>query len=175
MDHSELAYKIIKTPLIGKREGDVLGNSRENRPVKAFRLGYGRKNISLLAGCHADEPVGPRLLRHFTSYLKSLKSNDPILSEYTWWIVPHINPDGEARNKSWYSETDKIYDCDHYLENVVREKPGDDIEFGFPRDAHDRQARPEATAVKDWWSCANTPFRLHVSLHGMASAADRGF
>ena len=168
MNLCNLAYKILETAPIGVEEGETLGRSRENRRIKAFRFGHGSKNISLLAGCHADEPVGPRLLRHFCSYLRSLESVDPILSEYTWWIVPHINPDGEFRNKTWYSEKDTAYDCTRYLKNVVREKPGDDIEFGFPRNSHDNDARPETRAVSRWWYKVKSPFKLHASLHGMA-------
>ena len=172
---TNLASEIIHTPLISKDAGETLGYSRENRPIKAFRFGSGGKNISLLAGCHADEPVGPRLLRHFISYLKSHPSQSPLLSKYSWWIVPHINPDGAFRNQSWYTDDDEVYDCERYLNSVIREKPGDDIEFGFPRNTEDHRARPETQAIYSWWHKANVPFHLHASLHGMAVASGPWF
>jgi hypothetical protein len=67
------------------------------------------------------------------------------------------------------------YDIVRYLLDVVREQPGDDIEFGFPRDSEDYDARPENRAVFDWWLGAEQPFDLHVSLHGMAFAAGPWF
>jgi hypothetical protein len=131
--------------------------------------------VSLIAGCHADEPVGPRLLRRLCSYLSDLPGNDPILSDYDWWVVPHINPDGEHRNRRWQAEGVDAYDLGEYLLHRVRELPGDDIEFCFPRDQEDVGARPENRAVFDWWNAAERSFGLHVSLHGMGFAAGPWF
>jgi hypothetical protein len=92
-----------------------------------------------------------------------------------WWIVPHINPDGAARNASWSDGVDDVFDIADYLAHVVREGPGDDIEFGFPRDHDDTAARPENRAVYEWWREDPIPFALHASLHGMAFAAGPWF
>jgi hypothetical protein len=94
--------------------------------------------LSLLAGCHADEPVGPRLLRRLVGFLGRLPADDPLLTEYEWWVMPHINPDGARRNLSWQRDGADLYDLPAYLAGVVRELPGDDIEFGFPRYAGGR-------------------------------------
>lgn len=166
---------LLSTPPLSLDAGELIGGSREERPVRAFRFGRGARRVSLLAGCHADEPVGPRLLRHVAGYLSALADDDPLLSEYAWWIVPHINPDGAEHNRAWQHESADAYDLGEYLANVVREPPGDDIEFGFPRDEKDRDARPENCAVYDWWRAADGPFSLHVSLHGMAFAAGPWF
>ena len=55
---------ILQPPPVARIAGDSIGDSREGRPIKAFRLGAGPCRVSLLGGCHADEPVGPLLLRH---------------------------------------------------------------------------------------------------------------
>jgi len=68
--------------------GAILGASREGRPVRGFRFGTGDRCISLLGGCHADEPVGPRLLSHVAAYLEALPADDPLLDRYQWWIIP---------------------------------------------------------------------------------------
>jgi hypothetical protein len=162
----------------GPEAAIVLGQSREGRPIHGYRFGPARVDgprVSLLAGCHADEPVGPRLLRHLVAYLAALESADPLVAELEWWIVPHINPDGEVRNTSWQTAGAESYDFAPYLGAVVRELPGDDIEFGFPRDARDPGSRPENRCVYDWWSTAAGPFSLHVSLHGMSIAAGPWF
>jgi hypothetical protein len=108
-------------------------------------------------------------------YLSALAPDDPFVSEYEWWIVPQINPDGAERNTAWQRQGAEAYDLGEYLANVVREPPGDDIEFGFPVDESDWEARPENRAVYDWWRSGTVPFSLHVSLHGMAFAAGPWF
>jgi hypothetical protein len=169
------ADQILSTRPLSLDAGEPIGRSRAGRPLYAFRMGSGAKRVSLLAGCHADEPVGPRLLRQLAAYLSALTSDDPLLSECEWWIVPHINPDGAERNRTWQHDGAEAYDLAEYLANVVREAPGDDIEFGFPADETDRGARPENRAVYEWWRGAAGPFALHVSLHGIGFAAGPWF
>lgn len=155
--------------------GEPIGASREGRPVRGLRRGRGPLRVSLLAGCHADEPVGPRLLRHVCGWLGSLAADDPALEAAEWWVVPHANPDGEARNRSWQPASAEAYDLGEYLADAVRELPGDDVEFGFPRGPEDAAARPENRAVHRWWRTARGPFHLHASLHGMAFGAGPWF
>lgn len=166
---------ILESPPPDPAEGEEIGRSREDRPIRAHRFGRGPLRISLLAGCHADEPVGPRLLRHLAAYLADLPPEDPMLLLHEWWIVPHLNPDGEARNRAWQREHAPAYELASYLASVVRELPGDDIEFGFPRDEADEGARPENRAAYRWWKEAAGPFAIHVSLHGMAIGAGPWF
>ena len=158
---------------------ESIGTSREGRPIGAYSLGNGPSTISLIAGCHADEPVGPDMLRRLVRFLSAQEQDHPRLTEYTWRIVPHVNPDGEYRNAIWSDRTlatpdylgaaDSAYDPVLYVLHVVRELPGDDIEFGFPRDSDDRHARPENRAVADFLS-ASQGIDLHASFHGMGFA-----
>lgn len=149
----------------------TIGRSVEGRPVLGYRLGSGPLQVSLIAGCHADEPVGPELLRRLTGYLLTLPPDDPLLRAAEWWIVPHVNPDGEARNRAWQTPIPDSFDPVRALAGAIRELPGDDLEFGFPRDVEDAGGRPESRAVYDWWREADQPFDLHASLHGMGFAA----
>ena len=171
----ELFEEIIAASPASLPEGEMIGYSRERRSLAGYCFGQGAFRISLIAGCHADEPVGPRFLRHFVSYLSHLPKHSPILEDYQWWIVPHANPDGEAVNRSWYRDRDEHIDFIQYLSHVRRELPGDDIEFGFPRDGGDVDARPENKSVAAWWMKAGDSFHLHVSLHGMAFAGGPWF
>ena len=159
--------------------GAEIGRSRDGRPIHAWRSGSGPAAVSLIAGCHADEPVGPGLLRRLCSWLGGLPADHPLLAGYRWSLVPHVNPDGERRNRAWTRRTvpvedhrgdpDRGFDLAAYLEHVVREPPGDDVEFGFPRAAADAGARPENRAVAAFLAEA-APFRFHASLHGMGFA-----
>lgn len=152
-----------------------IGRSREGRPVTAARLGWGATRISLLGGCHADEPVGPRLLARLIGALEALPPDDPLLTDIEWWILPHINPDGAARNAGWQRPDAASYRLSDYLVGVRRELPGDDIEFGFPRGPDDDGARPEPAAAAAWWDTGDGPFHVHATLHGMAFAAGPWF
>ncbi len=156
--------------------GRVLGVSREGREIRGHVLGGGSLRFSLIGGCHADEPVGPAMLRRLAGYLASLPADDPLLAGATWYVVPHVNPDGEARNAAWsdfpvptvdgLGAPDVAYDLFLYLRHVVRELPGDDMEFGFPRSPEDLDSRPENRAVARFLT-AGTPFHLHASFHGI--------
>ena len=158
---------------------EILGSSRDGLPVEGFRVGRGPLHVSLIAGCHADEPVGPAMLDRLAGYLSSLESSDPLLREISWYLVPHVNPDGDRRNAGWSEVTvdardhlgqpDLGYELWHYARKAVREAPGDDIEFGFPRDRDDEEARPENRAVASFLE-RGAPFHVHGSLHGMAWA-----
>ena len=170
--------ELLATPADAPAErAEVLGRSREDRPVLGWRLGDGPDRVSLIAGCHADEPVGPHLLRRLVAWLDGLETDDPLLEELSWWIVPHANPDGEARNLAWYHEEPRAlrYDAAGFAAEAVREAPGDDVEFGFPRGPEDADVRPENRAIAAWWGAAGGPFRFHVSLHGMAVGAGPWF
>ena len=140
-----------------------------------YRFGSGGTRISLIGGCHADEPVGPRFLRRLVAFLAGLSTDHALLEGREWWVVPQANPDGESRNRSWQNGDPDLYDLPAYLEHVVRELPGDDMEFGFPRGPNDHDARPEPRAIRRWWGRAPGPFSLHASLHGMAFAGGAWF
>jgi len=152
-------------------EGTTLGFSREGRPVRGFVLGAGSRKVSLISGCHADEPVGAVLLDRLVRFL-SRGTGNSALQSFQWWVVPDANPDGADRNRVWSdSKADGAYSLAGYLRHAQREAPGDDVEFGFPRGDDDAGARPENRAVYDWWRSDPRPFHLHASLHGMAFAA----
>ena len=146
-----------------------IGRSRDGRPIFAYRIGDGPLRASLIGGCHADEPVGPRFLQRLVRHLAG-PDGAALRHAATWFIIPHLNPDGAATNSAWQTPNADHYDFADYLRHRVRELPGDDIEFGFPRDEHDTAARPENRAAWDFWR-AHAPFHLHVSMHGMSVAA----
>lgn len=138
-----------------------LGATEGGRALGAVVLGRGPRTVGLIAGCHADEPVGPETLR--TLVLAALARRTevaPLLDAWRFVIVPHVNPDGEARNRRWI---ERWPDPGAYLASVVREPPGRDLEFGFP------DLRVENRLVAGFLR-AHAPFALHMSLHGMGAA-----
>ncbi|NNE10441.1 MAG: peptidase [Gemmatimonadetes bacterium] len=147
--------------------GKEIGRSREDRPLYAHTFGSGPLLVSLLAGCHADEPTGPALLARLVSHLDSLPANDPMLRRVTWAIVPDANPDGAARNRAWFEGAGDSYDLPAYLEHVQRDLPADDLEFGFPIEGEHGAKRPENAAIHAFWKSFDRPFDLHASLHSL--------
>ena len=136
-----------------------LGTSEEGRPLYGAVLGTGTVTVSLIAGNHADEPVGPETLRAFVVHgLARRRKMAPWLRRFRFVVVPHTNPDGEARNQRWIEQWP---DPNAYLQHVVREPPGRDLEFGFPA------MRPENEQVSTFLR-KHGPFDLHASLHGMS-------
>ena len=156
---------------------EEIGRSRDGRPIGAWRGGQGLLSVSLVAGCHADEPVWPATLRGLSGWLATRPEHDPAVAEVRWSIVPHANPDGEAANAVWATRTrdvvdhqgaaDRGFDLAAYSAGVVREPPGDDVEFGFPRSARDHEARPENRAIAGFLA-GGAPYAVHGSLHGIA-------
>lgn len=168
--------EILAQPPVDAATGVEIGRSRGGRPIRGFRFGEGATRVTLIGGCHADEPVGPQTLRRLVGHLGDAPADDPLLTHVSWWVVPHVHPDGEERNRAWWRRQVPVVDsrgaadvaCDlkAYLEGVERDVPGDDIEFGFPRDDSDRGARPENLAVAGFLREAG-PVDLHGSFHGM--------
>ncbi len=143
-----------------------LGESEEGRSIDGVVLGRGERHVSLLAGNHPDEPVGPDFLRRFAGAVSHCPdAYGPLLDAFRFFIAPHTNPDGAFRNRAWRKVWNESADRTEaiaaaYLRHAMREPPGRDVEFGFP------DMRPENRAVAAWLR-KHGPFVLHGSLHGM--------
>jgi len=138
-----------------------IGVSRAGRDLYGVHLGSGERHVSVIAGCHADEPIGPMTAQALPVLLQ--RSFPELLERFTFHIVPQMNPDGAARNRKWFADP---LDMAAYLKNTVRELPGDDIEFGF---GEGDGVRPECRAAQKFLA-PHAPFAAHFSLHGMAFA-----
>ncbi len=148
----------------------VVGRSEEGRPIAGVTLGYGPRLVTLVAGAHADEPVGPETLR--TLVLEALAARDwgaddggmeELFDRFTLRVIPHVNPDGEARNRAWIERWDADAPAQTlaaYLPHRRREAPGRDVEFGYP------VMRPENAAASRFLF-GYEPIAFHGSLHGM--------
>ena len=135
-----------------------LGVSEEGRPLWAATIGTGPLSGTLISGSHADEPVGSEtLLLLLRGAIERPDDFEALLSAFTLTVVPHVNPDGEARNLSWISAWPSL---PKYLLEVHRELPGRDIEFGYP------DLRTENRLVAEAMDAA-APLNFHMSLHGM--------
>lgn len=136
-----------------------IGRSDQGKPIFGFVFGEGARKISLIAGAHADEPAGPNTLYRMTlDMLQYPDRYSSLFQSYQFLIIPHINPDGDKANTDWIN---RWPDFAAYFQLAKREKPGRDIEFGYP------EMRPENRAASDFWSRQGN-VDAHFSLHGMA-------
>jgi hypothetical protein len=145
-----------------KREQDpsthIIGSSEAGKPLLGFALGDGPVVVSLVAGAHADEPVGPNTLyRLILEMLDRPGSFGNLFRRFRFLLIPHVNPDGDAANAPWIS---RWPDLAPFLTGMKRELPGRDIEFGYPG------MRPENRAATAFWE-REGPVHIHFSLHGM--------
>ena len=136
-----------------------IGASEQRRPIHAFVIGSGATRVALLGGAHSDEPVGPEMLRLLVNhFITNDEKAHLLLQKYTFIILPHINPDGEAKNQQWIA---RWPDMAAYAQHAFREEPGRDLEFGYP------DMRRENKAVSNFLR-EYAPFELYINFHGMA-------
>lgn len=138
-----------------------IGASRNVEEMFGYRFGQGRRNVSVIAGCHADEPVGPMTAQILARVLQ--RSFPELLERFRFHVVPQMNPDGAENNRAWFRTP---FELDAYLEHVHRELPGDDIEFGWSTGPG---VRPEVVNAMKFLK-PHAPYEAHFTLHGMAFA-----
>lgn len=140
---------------------EEIGFSREGRAIYGYAFGSGPRKVSITAGCHADEPIGPMTAQ---SLFWHVRDHFPeLLDDFQFRIVPNINPDGAERNRPWFDDPIEVHT---YMNNVIRELPGDDIEFGFGREGDERS---ECVAAMKFFENHGS-YAAHFSLHGLAYA-----
>jgi murein tripeptide amidase MpaA len=83
-----------------------LGESLEGRPITALRIGQGDRTLLVSAGQHAREWIGVASAACLASRLaRDAASNarvETVLTTFSIWIVPIVNPDGYVF--SWTDE-----------------------------------------------------------------------
>ena len=144
-----------------------IGRSRADRPLYGLTIGTGSQLVSLTAGAHADEPAGPMAVCRLVAWLSGNDETAAHLRQtFTFRLCPQVNPDGAQANSPWFAP---VPDPARYLRHVRRELPGDDIEFGYPRDGRPA-LRPENDAVAQFLARPGQPYAFHASLHSMGFA-----
>lgn len=155
-------------------ERRIIGASRNALDLFGLIIGSGNRHVSITAGAHADEPVGPMTALALAEWLVESPEAKPWVESHTFYICANVNPDGAEANASWFADPlDPIL----YFKNVLRELPGDDVEFGYPdprNPAARTNLRPENIAVAEFLDLG-APFIFHASLHGMSFAEGAWF
>ncbi|MFD4554141.1 M14 family zinc carboxypeptidase [Streptomyces sp. NPDC058469] len=106
--------------LVARRPQDArlrrVGTSRAGTPLWLLSVGHGSRQALVVAGPHANEPVGGATVLRLAERVLA----DPRLSEgadATWNLLLCLDPDGSRRNEGWLSGP---YSLGRYFRNFFR-------------------------------------------------------
>ncbi|MGW2977437.1 M14 family zinc carboxypeptidase [Streptomyces humidus] len=106
--------------LAARRPGDVrlrrVGVSRAGTPLWLLRVGRGARQALVVAGPHANEPVGGATVLRLAERVLA----DPRLTadaDVTWNLLLCLDPDGSRRNEGWLAGP---YRLDRYFRHFFR-------------------------------------------------------
>ncbi|MGW0965630.1 M14 family zinc carboxypeptidase [Streptomyces sp. NPDC002516] len=136
-----------------------VGTSRAGTPMLLLSVGHGSRQALVVAGPHANEPVGGATALRLAERALA----DPRLTEgadATWNLLLCLDPDGSRRNEAWLRGP---YTLGHYFRHFFR--PGFREQPEWLPDGADGAALPE-TRVLLGLQDELRPF-LQCSLHGV--------
>jgi hypothetical protein len=105
-----------------------VGSSKLGEPIQMLSIGSGSKNALLFACPHPNEPIGAMLVHH----LSRLLCEDDALrtgSDYTWHLIPCVDPDGTRLNEEWFAGPFSIR---NYARHFYRPAGHLQVEWTFP-------------------------------------------
>ncbi|MEU3794907.1 M14 family zinc carboxypeptidase [Streptomyces fructofermentans] len=149
--------------LAERRPKDVrlrrVGTSRAGTPLWLLSVGHGSRHTLVVAGPHANEPVGgATVLRLAERVLADPRLRDG--ADVTWNLLLCLDPDGSRRNEGWLSGP---YVLGRYFRHFFR--PGFAEQPEWLPDGAGRAALPETRALLALQDELR-PF-LQCSLHGV--------
>ncbi|MER5911010.1 M14 family zinc carboxypeptidase [Streptomyces sp. NPDC001982] len=136
-----------------------VGTSRAGTPLWLLSIGHGSRNVLVVAGPHANEPVGGATVVHLAERLLA-EPRLTVHADASWHLLLCLDPDGSRRNEGWLSGP---YTLGHYFRNFFR--PGFREQPEWLPDGAAAAALPETRtllALQD----ELRPF-LQCSLHGV--------
>ena len=77
-----------------KNQLEILGYSVQNRPIYKCQIGTGKIKILMWSQMHGNESTTTKGLLDFMNFLQNDEAAIEILNEYTFHIIPMLNPDG---------------------------------------------------------------------------------
>lgn len=125
---------------------ESIGRSRAGRELICVTVGSGPRHAVVFGLPHPNEPIGGLTSLHL---LERLINANPynLLEEFTWHIVPCIDPDGLALNEGWLSGP---HTMEHYARHFYRPAGDEQVEWTAPfhyKRAHFDAVLPETQAL----------------------------
>ena len=107
---------------------DVPGTSGQGEPIYHVQFGQGATTVLIVAGPHADEPIGSLTVFSLLTLLKN-SSEELLKQDIEWHIVPCIDPDGARLNEGW---TQQAFTHENYMKHFHKQAYKDQADFSFP-------------------------------------------
>ncbi|MFE9681200.1 M14 family zinc carboxypeptidase [Streptomyces sp. NPDC002701] len=131
--------------LVQRRPRDArlrrVGTSRTGLPLRLLSVGHGSRQVLVVAGPHANEPVGGATVLRLAERALA----DPRLcdgADVTWNLLLCLDPDGSRRNEGWLPGP---YTLGHHFRHFFR--PGFTEQPEWLPDGAARAALPETRAL----------------------------
>lgn len=105
-----------------------VGSSKLGEPIQMLTIGNGSKNALLFACPHPNEPIGAMLVHHLSQLLcddEKLRTE----SDFTWHLIPCVDPDGTRLNEGWFAGPFSIR---NYARHFYRPAGHLQVEWTFP-------------------------------------------
>ncbi len=94
----------------------TVGTSRDGTPLWLLSVGHGDRQALVVAGPHANEPVGGATALRLAE--RALADPGPtVRADATWNLLLCLDPDGSRRNEGWLGGP---YTLGHYFRNFFR-------------------------------------------------------
>lgn len=104
----------------------IVGYSRNAEAIPMLSVGNGSKSILLYACPHPNEPIGSLLVDFL---LDAVFQHPELLVNYTWHLLPCVDPDGTRLNEGWFAGPFTIR---HYAQYYYRPAVEEQVEWTFP-------------------------------------------
>ncbi|MEM7734969.1 MAG: M14 family zinc carboxypeptidase [Deinococcota bacterium] len=122
----------------------ILGHSTDGESIPMLKVGSGATRVLLFACPHPNEPIGAMLIQFL---LDELISNESLRHNYTWYLLPCVDPDGTRLNEGWFAGP---YTIRNYARHFYRPPSAEQVEWTFPihyKDLHFDTPIPETKAL----------------------------
>lgn len=104
------------------------GSSYQGEPIYHVVFGEGKVKVLVVAGPHADEPIGSVTVFSLLTLLNN-NNQELVKQDIQWHIVPCIDPDGAKLNEGW---TQEAFSHKSFMENFHKQDHLDQVDASFP-------------------------------------------
>ncbi len=81
-------------PLLAKYKVEIIGKSVLDKPIYKLQLGTGKTRIFMWSQMHGNESTTTKAIFDLLHFLTNDKIGEKLLQEFTFCILPMVNPDG---------------------------------------------------------------------------------
>ena len=103
-----------------------VGHSTDGEAIPMLSIGHGGKSALLYACPHPNEPIGAMLV-DFLAH--TLVRDEALRGEYTWHLLPCVDPDGTRLNEAWFAGP---FTVRNYARHFYRPRGEEQVEWTFP-------------------------------------------